>query len=221
MAEVAHVAHVLLAAHGVNHRTRTEEQQRLEKRVREHVEDSGGKCSDAERKEHVAKLRDGGIGEYALDVVLHEANGCGEDRGQGTDDRDRLHRGGREHEQSVRARDHIDASRHHRRGMDKRGHRSGAFHSIGQPDVERKLRRFAAGSDEEQQSRGGDDGIADREMTATSGSGHVDEAQRSEIPGDEEHPEKKSGVADAVDDEGLVSRVGGGLAMEIETDQKI
>ncbi len=50
---------------------------------------------------------------------------------------------------------------------------------------------------------------------------HFGEAQRAEIPGDEEHAEKKSGVADAVDDECLVSRVAGGLAMEIETDQQI
>ena len=50
---------------------------------------------------------------------------------------------------------------------------------------------------------------------------HVDEAQRSEIPGDEEHAQQKSGVANAVDDECLVRRVARRLAMEIETDQQI
>ena len=47
------------------------------------------------------------------------------------------------------------------------------------------------------------------------------EAQRAEVPGDEKHAEQESGVADAVDDECLVGRVAGGLAMEIETDQQI
>ena len=132
----------------------------------EDVEDAGGKGSDAEREKHVAELRDGGVGEDPLDVVLHEADGRGEDRGQRADDGDRLHRRWREHEQRVRARDHVDARRDHGRGMDQSGNRRGAFHGIGQPDVERKLRRFAAGSDEEKQSRGGDDRIADREASA-------------------------------------------------------
>ena len=46
-------------------------------------------------------------------------------------------------------------------------------------------------------------------------------AERSEIPGDEEHAENESGVADAVDDESFVSGVAGGFAVEIETDQQI
>ena len=37
--EAAHLAHVLLVMHGDNHRTRAEEQHRLEESVREQVED--------------------------------------------------------------------------------------------------------------------------------------------------------------------------------------
>ena len=136
---------------------------RFEERVREDVEDAGGEGSDAEREEHVAELRDGGVGEHALDVVLDEADGGGEDRGQRADDGDRLHRRGREHEQRIRARDHVDARRDHGRGVDECGNRRGAFHGVGQPDIERKLRRFAAGSNEQQQRGRGDDGIADGE----------------------------------------------------------
>ena len=47
------------------------------------------------------------------------------------------------------------------------------------------------------------------------------EAQRAEVPGDGEHAQQESGVADAVDDECLVGGVAGRLAMEIETDQQI
>ncbi len=78
MGEIAHIAHVLLAAHRVNHCARAEEKQGLEERVREDVEHGGGKGSDAEREEHVAELRNCGVGEHALDVVLDEADGCGE-----------------------------------------------------------------------------------------------------------------------------------------------
>ncbi len=42
----AHVAHVLLAAHGVNHRSSTEEEQSFEEGVGEDVEDAGSEGSD-------------------------------------------------------------------------------------------------------------------------------------------------------------------------------
>ncbi len=74
LTQIAHVAHVLLATQGMNHRTGTEEEQRLEECVSEDVEDARGKGSDAERQEHVSQLRDGGVGEHALDVVLHQSD---------------------------------------------------------------------------------------------------------------------------------------------------
>ena len=98
MAEVSHVAHVLLAAHGVDHRPGAEEQQSLEERVSEDMEDGGGEGSNAEREEHVPELRDGGVREDALDVVLNQSDGGGEDGGERTDDRDGLHRCRRQHE---------------------------------------------------------------------------------------------------------------------------
>ena len=77
----------------VNHRAGAQEQQRLEERVGENVKYAGGESAHAEREKHVAKLRDRGIREHALDVVLHQADGSGEDRGERADDGDRLHRG--------------------------------------------------------------------------------------------------------------------------------
>ena len=43
--------------------------------------------ADAERHEHVAELRAGRVGDHALDVVLHEADRRGEERGERADDR--------------------------------------------------------------------------------------------------------------------------------------
>src|ERR1019366_1578209 len=48
LAEVAHVAHILLAAHGVNYRARPEEEKRFEESVGENMEHACGKSSDAE-----------------------------------------------------------------------------------------------------------------------------------------------------------------------------
>ena len=77
--QVAHVAHVLLAAHGVDDGTRTEEQQRLEEGVGEDVEHASGERAHAQSEKHVAQLRDRGVGQHALDVVLHQSDGGGED----------------------------------------------------------------------------------------------------------------------------------------------
>ena len=78
-AQAAHLAHVLLAADRVNHRAGRQEQQALEERVRHQVEDAGGECAHAAGHEHVAELRDRGVGEHLLDVGLRDADGRGEE----------------------------------------------------------------------------------------------------------------------------------------------
>ena len=94
-AKIAHVAHVLFARHRMNHRARAEEEQGFEEGVGEDVEDGGGKCANTKRQEHVAELRDSGVSEDALDVVLHQTDRGGEDGGERADDGDGFHRCGR------------------------------------------------------------------------------------------------------------------------------
>ena len=84
--KAAHLAHVLLAGHGVDDGTGAEEQQRLEEGVGEEMEDGDAIGAQPQSHEHVAELRTGRIGDDALDVVLHEADGCGEEGGNRTHD---------------------------------------------------------------------------------------------------------------------------------------
>ena len=60
-----------------------------------------------------------------------------------------VERDGTRLEHEVQARDHIDARRHHGRGMDERRHRRWAGHGVRQPDVQRQLRRLTGGADEQ------------------------------------------------------------------------
>ncbi len=139
--EPAHLAHVLLARHAVDDRAGAEEQQRLEEGVGHQVEDAGREGADPAAQEHVAELADRRVGEHALDVVLHEADGGGEDRGERADDRDRGECRGRVRVDRRRARHHVDAGRDHGRGVDESRDRGRAFHGVGQPDVEREAAR--------------------------------------------------------------------------------
>ena len=46
----------------------------------------------ADAEEHVAELRNRGVGEDFLDIVLRQADGGGEERGREADDRDDVQR---------------------------------------------------------------------------------------------------------------------------------
>ena len=94
LAQAAHVAHVLLAGEGVDDGAGGEEEQRLEEGVGQEMEDAGRVGADAAGQEHVAELGDRGVGEDALDVVLDEADGGGEDGRDRADDGDDAEREG-------------------------------------------------------------------------------------------------------------------------------
>ncbi len=155
-AKAAHVAHVLLAIDGMDDRAGAEEEQRLEEGVREEVEDRRAIGADAERHEHVAELRAGRIGDDALDVVLHETDGCREEGGDRADRRSTTVRASvRQLEERRHAGDEEDAGGDHGRGMDERRNRGRAFHGVRQPGVQQELRRLAHRAHEEQQADGG------------------------------------------------------------------
>ena len=132
-----------------------EEQQRLEEGMRDEVEHRGLIGRDAGRKEHVAELRAGRIGDDFLDVVLRHADAGGEDAGGAADHHDEAERDRRILEHRRQARHHEHARRHHRRGMDQGRDRRRAFHRVGQPGVQADLRRFAHRADEQKDAGDG------------------------------------------------------------------
>ena len=149
--QAAHSPHVLLARERVNHRARSEKEERLEERMRVEVEDARRVRANAHRQKHVAELRHGRIRQDALDVVLHQPNRPGQKRRRRPDDRDDVQRQRRMAEQHGVAANHVHPSRHHRRRMNERGDGRGAFHRVGQPGIERDLGRLARGADEQQE----------------------------------------------------------------------
>jgi hypothetical protein len=71
--EPAHVPHILLAASARESPSRSEEEQGLEKCVREQVEDGDQYAPTPRSQKHVTQLAHGRICQHALDIVLQSA----------------------------------------------------------------------------------------------------------------------------------------------------
>src|SRR4029077_12891524 len=223
LAEAPHALHVLLAAHGVDDAAGSEEEQGFEKSVGHQVEDAGGKRGDSAGQEHITELAHGGVGQDALDVGLHEADGGGEEGGGAADDGDDEHGGWRVGEENVRACYDVNTGRDHGGGVNQGADRRGAFHGVRQPDVEGKLRGFSARAHEEQQARDGEHaemahGVGGKRRGFREKRNEIERAEGSE---EQEHAEHETKVADAVDDEGFLAGVRGGFAQEIKTNQQV
>ncbi len=137
--QAAHRRH-FVGARGMDHRSGAEEQQRLEEGVREEVEHASQPTAQAQGQHHVAQLADGRIGQHAFDV-----SGGDGDRG-GDEERDRAHDGDDQQdlgrEDRVTAADEVNARGDHRGGVDQGADGRGAFHGVGQPDVQGELALF-------------------------------------------------------------------------------
>jgi hypothetical protein len=85
IAQAAHAANVLLLVAAVDDGACAQEEQRLEEGMRDEMEHADGDAADAEAHHHVAELRDGGVGEDALDVVLRDGDERAEERRERAD----------------------------------------------------------------------------------------------------------------------------------------
>ena len=78
LAQTAHLAHVLFAAHRVNHAACRKKQQSLEERMRHQMEYTGAESSHTAGQEHVAELRHRRVRQNFFDISLYQANCRGE-----------------------------------------------------------------------------------------------------------------------------------------------
>jgi hypothetical protein len=122
---------------------------------------------------------------------------------------------------SVAARAHIDSGGHHGGRVDESGHWGRASHRVGQPDIQRNLRRLSGGAHQQQQRDDGENPSAGFRRHAFRRIKHFREVERAELPEYQEYRQRETKVADAVDDECLVPGGGGKLLREVESDQQI
>ena len=127
---------------------------------------------------------------------------------------------GRAIKQRVGAGDHVDAGGDHGGGVDESGDGGGAFHCVGQPDVEGKLRALACSAEKETQGSGGEDATGPCRICGKS-CGDFAEGKRAEIRKQEKHADEETEVANPVNDESFFARVGSRCFLIVEADKKI
>ncbi len=228
LADAAHVADVLIVVHADDHRARRQEQQRLEEGVGHEVEQACcvGRCTQS--GDHVTQLGKGGIGDDALDVVLHDTDEAHEEGGGGTYDEHEAQRRLGELIERRHACHHEDTGCHHGGGMDQRRDGRGAFHGIGQPHVQWHLRRLAHGADEEQDADHGHQRPLAVAPDVHRGGGLVGSrleylgiVEAAEVHGHCRDAENETEIPHPVHQEGLHVGVDGALALEVEADEQV
>ena len=142
----------------------------------------------------------------------------GQQRGEAADPGDDLERRGVQQEEHPA--EHVNARRHHRRGVDQRADRRGAFHGVGQPDVQRELRALAHRAAEDQQAGDGGQRAQRLRVGGQLLLQHV-EVQRAEGGPDHQDAEQEAEVAEAVGDERLLAGVRRRGPFEPEADEQV
>ena len=119
----------------------SEEQQCFEERVRREVEETCNVTPGADSQHHKSQLANCRVGEHPLDVKPDDGD-CGGDYCRDTPDVGNRQRGaGRQNGKHPRGQ--VDAGCDHRRRMDERTDGCRTLHGVGQPSVQRHLRRLA------------------------------------------------------------------------------
>ena len=119
-AQPAHVAHVLVVVHGHDDGARCQEQQGLEERMGEQMEQRERIGRRPQTHDHVAQLRQRGIGHHALDVVLDQAHQAHQEGGRRSNRENDVQRHIAELKQRRHPRNHENARRDHGGRVDQR-----------------------------------------------------------------------------------------------------
>ena len=216
--QAAHLPHVLLADERVDDDARGEEEQRLEEGVRHQVEHRARVRAKPRGEEHVADLRHRRVGDDALDVDLDECDQPGEQDGRSTEAGGKILDARRRLEDRRRAHEQVDAGGDHRRRVDERADRGRALHRVGEPGLERELRRLRDGAAEEPERDEVDRPGAG--LTARPLEGRV-ERQRAGALDEQEEGERHRRVAERVHDERLLGGGDRARPLVVEADQQV
>src|SRR5690606_1476764 len=131
--EASHPANVLLTSHGMDYTSCSQEQQRFEESMSDHVKHARCKGARSHGDEHETQLAHCRIGENLLDVVLTKRDGCRKQGSSHARYSDDFQCNRRQGVQDIAPCDHVNTSGYHRSGMDQSRHRCRAGHRVGQP----------------------------------------------------------------------------------------
>src|SRR5437667_3269074 len=141
--------------------TSTQEEQGLEKGVCEQVEHARAnavisRTGYTQTNKHIAQLTDRREGQHAFEIGLDKRDGGGKEGRNATDPGHHTERFRTCRREKWRCTcNHIDTSSDHRRGVDECTDGCWTFHSGGEPDVQRNLRRLTDSTTEDEDHRNG------------------------------------------------------------------
>ena len=234
----------------MNDATGAEEQAGLEHGVGKQVEHTGhvaelrvvveyaftavGGERGAEGNHHEGNLRNRREGQHALDVALRAGNRSRIECGDGTNPNHNREGGwSKLHPHGEHARNLEHTGHNHRRSVDEGRHGSGAFHRIGQPNVEGEHGTLTGTTDKHQYQRsgnkegtGGHRGIHGHLNERCGMCAHLNVARKGEVErvrkiAEHQNADQEEHIGKARHDEGLLGGSDGGGCRVIETDEEI
>ena len=178
---------------------------------------------------HIAQLRQSRISHHALDVVLNHAQKAHEECRNRAHHHNHAQSGGAEFIHRRHARHHKQACRYHGSRVNQSRNRCRAFHRIGQPHMQRKLRRLTHCADKQQQTGYRHQRPLHAREKLDGGMLHIGQIGKhiriaqaaAEISQHQADAEQKAEIADTVNQKGFQVGKNGTLAFEVKTDQEV
>ena len=153
---VVQCAHCRSRLHCVDDRARAQEEQCLEEGMGEEMEHARNPAANAQGSDHKPQLRQGTVGEDALDIILGQRDRCRKEGGEcansGNDSEGGTIISGEDGEGTCHQK---DPRRDHRCRVDQGRNWGWALHCIREPDVEGKLGTLADRATEDQEGNRG------------------------------------------------------------------
>ena len=165
-----------------------------------------------------AKRHQRRVGQHLLDVGLPQRHDRGEYRRHAAEQRQDPEPGVRPAKAGVHPRQQIDAPLHHGRAVQigRNGGRRG--HRVGQPEMERHLRRFGEGARQEQQQDRQIPGMLAQHVALAE---DIDQLEAARDRAQDDHPRQQDQTARPRHQQRLQRRAAGLGAVGVEADQQV